>query len=672
MGIKRWLSPPRACLQTTDCEPNLSKIPPYPPSKGGNYPTSKGGQIYLKVPFKREQIYLKVSFKREQIYLKVPLLKGDLGGSSTLKTPLNPIYSPSPRIGRRGWGMRAIAIAIALAFGQEQAIAQIRLPDAIDRFPEPPTPSQPLQPLSPQPAPLQPAPFEEPNPQPPPDAAPETIKVYRYEVVGSTVFTAEEFDRVTLPFTGSVSFDRIIQARDAVQELYGSQDYLGTIVYIPAEQAVQIEGGIVRIEVVENGLSAEEIDVIGTKRLNPNYIRSRLVRAAGKPLNRNRLIEALRLLQIDPLIESISADLSAGVEPGKNRLEVKVKEQSPFNGEIAIDNHRSPSVGSMQRQSFLNWANLLGLGDVITAAYTNTDGSHTLDTQYKIPIAPDNTTLILSYGRTWSSVIEQPFDRLDIAAGGRYYNVTLRHPIVQTASAQSIEEFALGITATRRESETTLLDFPFPLAAGADNEGKTRISVLRFFQEYSRRDNQEVLSARSQFSVGLDAFDSTINESAPDSRFLAWQGEVRWLRVLAPNTILLLRGSLQLADRPLLPLEQFALGGWGSVRGYRQDALIADNGAFGSVEVQFPLYHSQSRQTVLQLIPFFDFGTVWNSGGTETFDRNTLTAIGLGLQLRQGNFLARLDWGFPLVNLSSRRETWQENGLFFSLSYSLF
>jgi len=250
--------------------------------------------------------------------------------------------------------------------------------------------------------------------------------------------------------------------------------------------------------------------------------------------------------------------------------------------------------------------------------------------------------------------------------------LTLRQPIIQTASEQSVRELAIGMTAAREESETSLLGLHFPLAPGADDQGRTRISALRFFQEYTQRNNREVLSARSQFSVGLNALSSTINVTPPDSRFFVWQGEVRWLRVIASDTSVLVRGNLQLADRPLVPLEQFTLGGLASVRGYRQDALLSDNGAFASVELQFPIYHSRSRQTVLQLIPFVDYGTAWNNSKGATLNHNILASAGFGLQLRQGNFLARFDWGIPIVNFPSRRETWQENGLYFSLSYTLF
>lgn len=145
----------------------------------------------------------------------------------------------------------------------------------------------------------------------------------------------------------------------------------------------------------------------------------------------------------------------------------------------------------------------------------------------------------------------------------------------------------------RTESETSLLDTPFPLSAGADDQGRTRISAVRFFQEWSQRSNTEVLFARSQFSLGIGALNATINKDAPDSRFFAWRGQTAWLRRLG-DTTLVLRADLQLADRPLVPLEQFSLGGVATVRGYRQDALLSDNGFLASAELRIPILSGRS------------------------------------------------------------------------------
>lgn len=63
----------------------------------------------------------------------------------------------------------------------------------------------------------------------------------------------------------------------------------------------------------------------------------------------------------------------------------------------------------------------------------------------------------------------------------------------------------------------------------------------------------------------------------------------RTSRLLAPDTLLLVRGDVQLSTTSLVPLEQFSLGGFQNVRGYRQDLLLSDNGAFASAEVRLPI-----------------------------------------------------------------------------------
>jgi hemolysin activation/secretion protein len=106
-----------------------------------------------------------------------------------------------------------------------------------------------------------------------------------------------------------------------------------------------------------------------------------------------------------------------------------------------------------------------------------------------------------------------------------------------------------------------------------------------------------------------------------------------------------------------------------SVRGYRQDFLLADNGVFASAEVQVPILRAGGT---LQMISFADFGFGWNTG-TENPESNLLASVGLGLQWRGGeNFSARLDWGIPLIDVDSDGRTWQENGVLFSVQYNAF
>ncbi|WP_017317977.1 ShlB/FhaC/HecB family hemolysin secretion/activation protein [Mastigocladopsis repens] len=568
-----------------------------------------------------------------------------------------------------------VVTPVQLPNGNSFQSQQLPPPQDVQPPPPSPTPSpKPPQPLPPQEDLLPPS-RQTPTPSEPiPGKLPETIIVKRFEVIGSTVFSPEELAKVLAPFTNRpISLTEVYQARTAITESYVKRGYITSGAYIPLQT---MQGGVVRIQVVEGRL--EDIQVTGTRRLKRNYIRSRLGRATSPPLNRERLLQALQLLQLNPLIQNLSAELTAGSRPGASILLVQIREAQTFSTQIVLDNRRSPSVGSFRRRLQVNEANLLGFGDGLSLAYTNTDGSNAFDASYTFPLNPRNGTLSFYYGTTSSEIIERPFNILDIQSASRYYELTLRQPLIQTPS----QEFALGLTASRRESEASYnpLDIErigFP-SIGADEEGRTRVSALRFFQEWTSRNSREVIAARSQFSFGLGALGATINDDPPDSRFFSWQGQAQLVRLLAPDTLLFLRADMQLASRALLPLEQIGLGGLDSVRGYRQDFLLRDNGAFASTEVQVPILRVPQINGVLQIIPFVDFGVGWNSSDTEDSDTensdpNTLASVGLGLRWSQGErFTARLDWGIPLISVDSTKRTWQENGLYFSIQYNPF
>ncbi|MBD0301649.1 MAG: ShlB/FhaC/HecB family hemolysin secretion/activation protein [Tolypothrix sp. T3-bin4] len=541
-------------------------------------------------------------------------------------------------------------------------------------------PDQDNPPIVPEKIPPIPPPEELfPSPVPPSPTTPEvvpsefsgTIRVDRFNVVGNSVFSPQELAEVTKDFINKpITFAQLLQASEAVTKLYRDKGYITSGAFIPANQTFRSRGSTITIQVVEGGL--ESIQVSGLKRLNPNYVRSRIAVATGKPLNVNKLLRALQLLQLNPLIQNISAELAAGANAGNSILVVRASETKTFTAQISLDNNRSPSIGSFQRQIQLNQANLSGLGDNLNVAYANTDGSNDVEASYTLPINAYNGTLQFSYNYTNSRVIEEPFDFLNIQGTSQDFSITLRQPIVQTPN----EEFALGVTASRRESDVSFLGTPdtgprLPFDSPGARDGETRLSILRFFQDWTQRNSRQVLAARSQFSFGIDAFDATINPNAPDGQFFSWRGQGQWVRLLAPDTLLLVRADAQLSDRALVPLEQFGLGGQRTVRGYRQDLLLVDKAFLASIELRYPILRVPELGGVLQVTPFVDFGT--GSGGTSTGAAdvpNSLASTGLGLLWQSDRINARFDWGIPLVSVDSRRNSLQEDGLYFSVVYT--
>ena len=491
-----------------------------------------------------------------------------------------------------------------------------------------------------------------------------SVFVSKFRFVGNTVVSTEQLEAATAAYVNRrLTFSELLDARAAVTARYVQLGYVTSGAYLAAEdnQSIDPESAVFTLRLVEGRV--EDVVVTGDSRLR-QYVRSRLRRATEPVLNQLELENALRLLQIDPLVKQISANLSVGSRFDLSLLSVDVEAAPVFALEPQLNNQRSPASGSFERAIEGSAANLLGAGERLQVGYRNTDGSNQWNVDFSIPINPSNATLSASYSTMDSRITEAPFDAFDIRSNSRLYQLSFRQPVIDWASDTQTQQFALGITAARLESETTLLGSPEPLSVGADAEGQTRITALEFFQEYSRNTASSFLLARSRLRFGLDVAGATINPDAVDSRFSLWRGQAVWLQRVFGHSQLLVRSEMQFADSSLPALEQFSLGGPFSVRGYRQDASLTDNGLFGSVELQVPLLIDGTSR--FDVVPFLDAGIGWNGDDTPAPD-SSLVAIGLGLQYRLSDILSvRVNYAFDLTN-KEHGDSLQENGFDFAL-----
>ena len=508
-----------------------------------------------------------------------------------------------------------------------------------------------------------------PTSEPTPDVNVVPIQVNRIEVTGSTVLSSEQLNRITKPFEGStVSFQELTSVIDEINQLYLEQGYTNSRAILEAQT---IANGIVQIRVVEGTL--ERIEVEGTRRLNPNYVRSRVNLGVGTPLNTTKLEEQLRLLRADPLFKNVEAILRSGSEPGQSILVVRVTEADPFEASVSFDNYSPPSVGSERLGINASYRNLTGNGDELAASYyrTTTGGADVFDFRYRIPLNAMNGTLQLRAAPNRNEVTQSPFDEFDIRGESQLYEISYRQPLIRSLR----EEFALSIGFAYQSGQTFTFAGPTPFGFGPDEQGVSRTSVIKFGQDYLRWDSLGVWSLRSQFSFGTGLFNATTNpDSIPDARFISWLGQVQRVQLLNKNNLLILQADLQLTPDALLPSQQFIIGGGQSLRGYRQNVRAGDNGLRFSVEERMTLQRDEAGNAIFQLAPFVDLGTIWNvSDNPNNLQKQRfLASVGLGLLWQPlSNLSVRLDYGLPLVNLDDRGENVQDSGFYFSVNYKL-
>ncbi|MFL9466469.1 ShlB/FhaC/HecB family hemolysin secretion/activation protein [Tolypothrix campylonemoides VB511288_2] len=533
-----------------------------------------------------------------------------------------------------------------------------RVEETIPKPTEPPQPipSTPKEPPAP---PLQ-TPIA-PQPTLPPSPTKTSFYVKKIEVLGNTVLK-DEINRLVKEYENrKLTFEELITLRSAITELYFKNGYITSGAFLPNNQ--DLKNGLVEIQVVEGDL--ERIEINGLNRLRKGYVLRRLGNATKSPLNRKRLESGLQLLQLDPLIERVNAELTAGTTSGRNILRVDLKEAPAFHAGVIIDNHQSPSIGSIQGRVFASHDNLLGFGDRLTAEYGRTDGLNLYSFSYGLPLLPHNGTLNFSYSNNDSNIIEDPFQDLDIRSESETFSVGLRQPLVQSPQT----EFAVGISLDVRRSQTFLLDdIPFSFSEGPE-DGRSRVTVIRFYQDWVNRSTMQVLAARSQFNFGIDAFDATVNNTGTDGRFFSWLGQFQWVQQLSPRAILLSRINAQLTPDSLLSLERFSIGGIDTVRGYRQNQLVSDNGVVASFELRIPV---TVNPRTLQITPFFEIGGGWNNRDSNP-DPSLIAGLGLGVEWQITRGLdVRLDYGVPLIGVSDGGDSLQDNGFYFSLQYQPF
>jgi hemolysin activation/secretion protein len=548
------------------------------------------------------------------------------------------------------------------------------------------------------------------------------------QLTNNTVFEAEEVARFTQAFIGQPAQDDVLeQLQLCITQQYLSRGYLSSqvggydedngIVTVIAQEGLLNQIYINGIPTIadapippSNVLPTDAADLTDNDpeedpplRIDLDYIRDRILRGGlyNEPLNANRLEDRLRVLGEETLFSNVEASLrapereqnaepepepdSGQAEPGQENIEnnsedqpesnvtdlyVRVTEAPPIEIDSSVDNYSPNSVGSERINARLTYYNLTGAGDIFSlfGSHTIEGGASAIGAVYQVPANPMNGTLQLSAIFDRNRILTEPFEDLGIRGESESFAIQFRQPVI----LRYREELALSAGFSYKNGQTFLFnDIPTPFGIGPDEEGNSRTSVLRFGQEYTRRDLDGAWNLRSQFNLGTDWLDATTNpEPIPDSQFISWLGQIQRAQNLGQNHLLLIQAEIQLTPDSLLPAEQFVIGGGESVRGFRQNARSGDNGFRFAIEDQITLTRNAAGTPELRLTPFIEMGNVWNHPDNPNTlpDQNFLISAGLGLSLvLQSGFYARVNYAVPFVDLSDRDNNIQDDGITFQL-----
>jgi len=402
------------------------------------------------------------------------------------------------------------------------------------------------------------------------------------------------FDRVIVqPQSGYTLPDLESIAAD-VTELYREAGFFLAWAYIPEQK---VKDGIVRINVLPGTLSAVNIE--GNERYSTSRIMAPFENLIGEPVELDSLQSAVLQVRDFPGLLPLAV-LRPGLEVGSSDLTLRVAEQ-PFNFSLTGDNYGTVVNGKYRVIGSLVWNNPLGQADRLKV-----DILQTFD-------PAENT-----YG---SIFYESPIARSSWSLGGNIYTNQFEVGAVGQNLGLQGESAVAGIFGKKQFKRSRNLNisvdaalnlkrasFDSPFAATGEREDE--LSVITLGGNFDTVDSIAGVTGITQFRVWLDLGVADFLGSMPtdgncnstrqgypedpnvcDGQFPYAGGDftkfgisLQRLQQITTYNSLLFRGYYQFSNDLLVSLEQVAIGGPYSNRGYPVSQALVDKGGYATFE----------------------------------------------------------------------------------------
>lgn len=439
----------------------------------------------------------------------------------------------------------------------------------------------------------------------------------------SEVLSTETLEEMKSPYLNrEVTLDDIFDIIQKINDVYEQGGFMTCRAHLIPQQ---IKGGVVHISLNEG--KAGEINLSGNNSTRKSYVRDRISLEEEKIPNIKKIDRDITRFNAtnDAQLRIV---MKAGKEPSTTDFEIILVEPQRSTISVIVDNTGQESTGEWREGIFYNFRSLAGVRDLFSIGYTHTIGSNALNLSYEIPITNLGTKFRIDYSTNGTEVKSGAYKNL-IRSHATYYGATITHPL--SVSLTNRSEWSLSLSS--QKSVSTFED------VGNFSKSKNYGAELAFSQY--NYDMGSVFYQRHAYRIGK--YKNLIDDTKDNFGIYKFNGFVR--KVQPHGQSWYGRVDVQLSSKKDLPSsEQYYLGGFYSVRGYKEKIVEGNDGFSFSLEYSAPL----ERQKKISAFAFIDGGKIINSPEYMT-ENPFLLSTGLGLRYSPlKNISANLTIGFPL------------------------
>jgi hemolysin activation/secretion protein len=498
-----------------------------------------------------------------------------------------------------------------------------------------------------------------------PDAVPR-FDIKSYQVEGNTIISADNLESILSPFTGKGrDFGDVQEALDALEQAYRDHGFSMVGVALPEQE---LDRGVVRLKVNENRLG--KINIEGNRYFDQENIRRSLPALnQGETPNLKAVSRSLKIANENPA-KKINLQLLNSDKENEIDATIAVKDETPWKMGFSADNTGDKQTGRSRMGVLLQHANVFNRDHLLTLQYITSpekmDKVSIYSLGYRVPLYSlgSSIDLVGAYSNVDSGTISAASNSMNVSGKGTilgiHYNQNLNrignyeHKLTLSLDYRAYEnnvDFLGNQLGNNVTVHPVSLTYAGMLAVDKVNAGFYLTDLQNLPGRWDGRDTAEdIEKARPGAPRGYNIFRYGANLSYAIGA--DWQTRVQ------------ING--QYTNDPLVPGEQYGIGGATTVRGFAEREFANDQGYSGNVEIYTPDLSRLFGVTAFQsrLLMFYDRGYVSRKDPVPGDTVSTqIAGMGTGLRIMDGKrFSISVDCGFvvdpPDENTSRWSNVW--------------
>lgn len=478
-----------------------------------------------------------------------------------------------------------------------------------------------------------------------------TFELNKIEVDASEILTADEIGNITKEYVGKkVSINDLYDVVKKINELYEKKGYITCRAYLPSQK---IEDGVVKIAVIEG--KTDNVELVNNKDTKSKYILNRIPLEKGKPADINKLNKDLLRFNATNDVQ-LRIVMKAGTKEGTTDYVIEAYEPKKHNFVLFADNAGNYSSGEVRGGLFYNLRSLSGVRDNLGIGYVFSQGTQAVSTSYSRNIGRSGTRLDIAYSTNAVKSVKNT-DIYKTKGHANSYTIGFTQPLEISDKGRS----ELSLEYGHQDSKTDYIVDPlrFNLVADKTDDLTLGFAVTDYGKSHVFYQKHRLVTGHSKSTP--TAWPHT------SQNFFFYKLNSIYQKYYQHGQQLSLKFDAQWSTKDnLISSKAFFLGGYYSVRGYKENYLSGDSGIFASAEYQVPF----NKERNINGFVFFDYGRIFGETAIANDTDRQLYSTGVGVRaVFDKQYSASLVWAFPLKKeFPSHADTVSSSRLHFQVS----